>query len=210
MPRRVRIFGALLLAAAAAGCSRSDDPQKARAAIESMRRAVLAGDGEAFVACFDATAEQKPCLVAVSEHMGAMLKFEQAMKKAYGADATKGRGVGEGLEELRDEGFLDGITIRIDGEKATAARAGDPRPMNLRKKGGAWKIDPGAMLAGPRGQKADLGKLAGSLEAMTRAVETATGRIGKEGYTAEKINRELTNEMMKAMMQAAPPPAPAP
>ena len=137
------------------------------------------------------------------------MKFEDAMKKEYGEDAVEQIGPKGGLDEIRDETWLDKVEIKIDGDKATAVKEGESDPLNMVKKDGVWKISADAMLP-PEGIK-DADKTSKMFETMAKVYKDATANIGKEGYTAEKIKQEMGEAMMKAMVEMAmPPEEPAP
>ena len=176
-------------------------------ALENMADAIRKGDKDAFIACFDASDDQKKVMGAMCEMMAVMMKFEDAMKKAYGEDAVKKSGSKGILAELKDDKWLEGITIKIDGDKATATKEGEKEPLHLVKKDGGWKISAGDMLSAI--QMKDTGKALKVYGAMTKVIKDATGKVGKKDYTAEKIDKEKSEEMhkaIKAIMETAGSP----
>ncbi len=179
-----------------AGCSKKASTPKE--ALENMAQAMRDGDSEAFVACFDATEDQEKILGVMCEMMSTMMKFEEAMVEEYGEDAVKKDGSKNNFGDLKDDKWLEDVEIKIDGDKATATKKGEGKPMNLVKKDGGWKIAAEDMAG--ENQTKDMDKALKMFEAMTKAMKDATGKIGKDGYTAEKINQEMGAEMMKAMM----------
>ena len=181
------------------GCSKKASTPKE--ALENMVQAMRDGDSKAFVACFDATEDQEKVLIALCERTSATMKFEKAMVKEYGEDAVRKSGSKSNLDDFKDDKWLEDIDIKIDGDKATAAKKGQKEPLNLIKKDGGWKIVAGDM-AGKK-QTENIDKVLKMFEAMIKVTKDATDKIGKDGYTAEKINKEMGEEMMKAMMENA-------
>ena len=212
---KIKILLAVLCPLAILGCGdkggsargpqKADSPQRA---LENMRSALLGSDKQAFVDCFDAPAKQKEMLGALYEFSLASTQFDQAMKDAYGQEATEkamgGRSKGV---QFHDEKWLEGVTIKVDGDTATAVKEGQDDALKLIKQDGLWKIDAQSMM-GERGQNdEDLEKASKMFQLMAEVVTDVKQKIGQEGYTAEKINQELGKAMMMAMMQAAGGPA---
>lgn len=179
-----------------AGCSKKASTPKE--ALKNMGEALREGDKDAFVACFDANEDQKKMLGAMCEFVDVTVKFEEAMIKAYGKDAVKG-GKKSPLDEFKDDKWLDEVEIKIDGDKAIATKKDEKKPLNLVKKDGAWLISAGDMI--PPDEMKDMDKALKMIGVMMKAVKDATGNIGKEGYTAERINQEIGAAMMKAIME---------
>ncbi len=174
-----------------AGCSKKASTPKE--ALENMVKAMQDGDSEAFVACFDATEDQEKFLGVMCEVTYAKMKFKEAMVKEYGEDAIPK----SYLDDFKDDKWLEDMEIKIDGDKATATKKGQKEPLNLVKKDGEWKIDAKDMA--DENQMKDMGMTLKMFEALTKAMKDATSKIGKKGYTAEKIHKEMYEEMAKAM-----------
>jgi hypothetical protein len=116
---------------------KSQKPEKAttpKDALKNMGKAIRDGDKDAFVACFDATKDQEKLLIAMYEKTSVTMKFEDAMKKEYGKDAVEK----STLDKLMDDKWLEGVEIKVDGDKATATKKGMKEAMNLVKKDGGW------------------------------------------------------------------------
>ncbi len=173
------------------------------AVLENMRLALVAGDGDAFVACFVATPAQETVLRGMARMVSTTLKFRKAMVAAYGEEALTGGGMQSDMSELTDENWLDEATVTVDGDKATVSMEDKPQPLSLVKQDGSWKIDAAAMM--PPGKDEDLATFGKMSEAMVDAMEASMGNIGKPGYTAEKINEGLRQAMMEAMFGGAVP-----
>ncbi len=186
-----------------AGCGGGGDTAKTpMEAIENFRRAILDKDADAMKACFHTTENTEKMVAAMADFMIAATEFEEAMVAEYGDDAAKD--MKGGMKELKDENWVEKVTIEEKGDTAVARMEGKNQPMNLVKKDGAWYIDAAGM-AGPTGGKKDLTaedaeKAAGMMTTMGEAMKKVGKNIGTEGYTAEKINEEMGTAMMEAMM----------
>jgi hypothetical protein len=186
--------------------AKNDTP---KATLENMAKAMAAGDADTFASCFDATKEEAKVLRAMGDYVSTAAKFQKAMIGAYGQEAVKDEE--KGLQKMLDGNLLENVQIKIDGDKAVATMEGEDKPLNLIKKDGSWKIVPASMLA-------DLVKLGDTPADLNNAVEEAVKMfqamadaqrkviplIGKEGKTAEDIQNEIGQAMMKAMLENMP------
>ncbi len=180
-----------------------------KAALEKMAKAMAKGDTDSFASCFDATKEQAKVLKAMGDFVGTTAKFQKAMVDAYGKEAVEDHQ--EGLQKMLDGNLVENVQIKIDGDKAVATMEGDEKPLDLVKKDGSWKIVPKSMLA-------EMVKLGNTPADLNNAVEEAVKMfqsmadaqkkviplIGKEGKTAEDIQNEIGQAMMKAMLENMP------
>jgi hypothetical protein len=114
-----------------------------------------------------------------------MMEFHKAMKEAYG-EKYKGK-----MDIDTDE--VEKAEVKIDGDKATLKMPDQRAGMDLVKKDGAWKIDPGEKLS------KDPDKSIKMMKAQVEAYEAVMDDIGKEGETAESIGKKLMQAQMKAM-----------
>ena len=207
----IKILLAVICPLAILGCGDKGGspqaPQKAdtpKLALENMRSTLLAGDKQAFVDCFDAPAKQKEMLGSFYEFASASTKFDEAMTEAYGQEAAEQAMGGPGKDvQLHDENWLEGITIQLEGDTATAVKEGQDEALRLIKKDGLWKIDAATMLGGKGQSDEDMEKASKMFQLMAEVVTDVSQKVGQEGYTAKKINQELSKAMMMAMMQAA-------
>ena len=200
------LMGCILLVAGCGGgggpTKKADTPEQALA---NMRLAVLDGDKDALVNCFEATAKQKEMLEAFSEFTIAASKFEQKMKKVYGEEAVKQAMSSrkQGMQ-LDDENWLDEVKIKTKGDTATAVRKGESQVWHLVKKDGVWKIDVTSMMVMGKGESdKDIEQATKMFQTMVKVVNDVKPKIGQAGYTAKKVNDELSQAMMMAMMQSA-------
>ena len=202
----------LVCAGLAAGCKKGTEtgaPEIKRATtpqqtLENMQAALLKGDSEAFAGCFDASGDEAKALGAFADFMCTAAEFGQAMEKAYGEEALGEGPLGGAGAELMDKSWLEGVEITEEGDTATATAEGQDTPLTLVKKDGVWKIQmEGLMGEGDAMQPGDAEKAVKMFGAMAQAMKSSMKNIGKEGYTAEKINQELGMAMMAAMMQGA-------
>ena len=195
MPNKIQLVAILgLCAVLTAGCSSVKKAETPKQAMANMRQAMLDGDGDAFAACFDADEKQTKMLKMSCEMFNAMHKFNEAMKKSYGDKAPKG--MSSSMDELRDEKWEEKLEIKIDGEKATAKMAGKSDELDLLLKDGVWKISAKDMV--PEKDDAAFDKELKQAEAMIQAYKDLTPKIGTEGYTVEKVMKELSEAMMKS------------
>ena len=177
------------------GTSKVTAPQQT---LENMRLAMLAGDSEGFVACFDVSPEQETMLKKFPPFAKAASEYEAEMIKAYGKDAMGDGAVSTDMSDMKDENWLESVTITVDGDKAVAKKKGEDSPINLIKKNGVWKIADNFLMTGATDEEVEQGiKM---IELMTKMFSNAKTKIGKEGYTAKKIQQEMQVEVMRSMM----------
>ena len=179
---------------------KADTPKQA---LENMRLALLAGDRDAYVNCFDATEKEGEALGAMCDLATATGDLKQAVKETYGEEAAKELGGPNPASEMAAEEWIDAVTIKIDGDKATVQHK-DQEPLDLVRKEGEWKISAGEMLGRGEVGDEDIETMTGMFQAMTKAVGTVRPKVGQAGYTAEKINQELGQAMMMAMFSQMP------
>ena len=132
------------------------------------------------------------------------------MKKVYGEEAVREamRGGKEGMN-FNDENWLEEVEIKVEGERATVLEAGKPVRLELVKKAGVWKIDAVSMMGMGKGDSdKDVEQATKMFEAMTNAVNEVKPKIGQSGYTAKRVNDELSQAMAIAGMKAVMPSFP--
>jgi len=177
------------------------DDAAATAAVIAMAKAMETGDGDAFAACFDATAEEKAVLKELGTAMGKLMAFQRAWAKAYGEavwkEASGGRGgpIMPTAEELAKK-----IQIKVDGDKAVCTMEDKKSPLNLVKKDGKWLIKPDQLLPPQAGRE----QMVKMMKAMAGAVDDPMKKIGQPGTTAKQIHKEFNAAMMSAMMKMVP------
>lgn len=182
-----------------------------KAALLTMTESMAKGDADTFVSCFEATKDEAKVLRAMGDYMGTAAKFQQAMIGAYGEE-----GVMEdkkGLQRILDGTWKEKLKIEIDGDKAVATMKGEDEPLKLFKKDGSWKIKADSMLADsvklgdtPADLSQAVDKAVRMFQAMADAHKKVMPMIGKEGKTAEDINNEIGQAMMKALFETEPTP----
>ena len=210
----IKVLLAMLCAMAIPGCSDKpgtmDKADTPRQALENMRSALLSGNSKkAFLGCFDAPGKQEDMLVAFYEFTAVARQFDQAMRKAYGEEAVKEAmgGRNQGME-LDDENWFKDVKIKVDGDTATAVKKDQSQILRLVKNDGLWKISGKSMLGiDEKRNDEDIEKATKMFQLMGEVVTDVSQKIGQAGYTAEKINQELSNAMMMTMMKAAGAPA---
>lgn len=191
MQRTTGIVAALLTGALffCAGCSKkASAPPKVstpRETLKNMQQAVLAGDEDAYLACFEASDEEKEVLRHLYDGMVTTLRFERAMTKAYGQDAVKMDDMKTAVRKMTDEKWIEKITIEVNDKTATAQEKDQQTIIRLVKKDGEWKI-----LTKIVPDK----KFMEVLIPLTQAMKDAMGKIGKDGYDAERIVKGLNGD----------------
>jgi hypothetical protein len=163
-------------------------------ALENMQKAMLNGDGDAFAACYDATAEEKEILAASNRFMFATNRFEDALKKEYGEDAAGTEGI---KNPYRDENWAETFDIKIEGDTAIATpkTADYERPFRLVKKDNHWLARP-ENFGEERPSAEKLKPFLKQINTMMDVIKNAHNKIGQAGYTAKKINEEMLVEMI--------------
>ena len=197
----------------ASGCGKGDDGpgpstkiKKAKTPVQTLRNmqaSMVTGNQKAFIECFDATAQEKEGLKLFCEFVSVAVAFDAAMKKEYGEEAeASGQGM-KGSEDMRDTKWLDDAKVDIKGDEATVTRSGDANPVNLVKKGGVWKIK-GTSLMGKDLDADSIEKRNTFFRTMIDAQKAGMAKIGKEGYTAKKVQAEVQAAMFGGMMKNMP------
>jgi hypothetical protein len=176
--------------AAVAGCSRSG-AETPREAIERMKQAIAEGDKAAFtkvVLADSGNAKATEFLDMTFQTAHISYKLDQEMRAAYG------RGLNEGVDTLAT---IDVAAMNITeiGDKASARWKGGPG-LRLARREGRWFIDPDL----PPNLDANL-KLGSTI---LQAMQAARDKVGKTGYTADRIASEFAAELSAAMAAAGP------
>lgn len=205
--RRAIQVGLVLLAGVAlvAGCGKDEGepggpakvtaPKTPKDTLMNMVNALKAADKKAFMDAVHVPQDATPAVEAMFETMAIMMDFTRAMEKEYGQEALAGRGPMSGAKMLDfDESKLQ---VKVEGDTATATIPDEKEPIKLVKKDGKWKVDLSDQMPPPDQRK----EMIEGVAVMKKAVGAARGKIGKEGYTAEKVMQEFMAEMMKAAMQ---------
>jgi len=167
-------------------------------ALKNFQAAMLSGDKNAIADCVEGSEKHMEFLAATSEMSTVAIRFQDAMKAAYGDDAVRGAGP--------TPFDIEGFKIKIDGDTAVATKPGET--LKLVKKGGLWKIDANTIMSEAELEEAF--QAMGMMKAMMEAHKGVMGKIGKEGYSAEKINQEVNKAMGEAMRSSMPTPVPTP
>ena len=189
--RAIGVFVTSCLLVSGCGGQSDQEAKTPQDALSNVQKALLAGDSEAFTACFDATKEQVKVLEAMCGFVSAASEFEKAMRSAYGQGSVGSAGKTD-LDEMKGDAWLKDVTIEAEGDKATATRKGGKGVWQLVRKDGVWKIDPRGMLArGEEKNDEESRQVVDMFRTMTEAIGQVAKRIGGPGYTAEKINQEL-------------------
>ncbi len=195
-----------------AGCGGKGSPTKKadtpEQAMENMRLAMLAGNKKAFINCFEANDAQKRVLGAMCELTSAGGELQQAMIKEYGEDAVKKMHDTTPGADMSAEDWLEQVKIKIEGDKAYVTKKGEKEALELIKKGGLWKISSWGMLGGKENlSDEELAQMMKMFEGMAKIMTDAKQKVGKAGYTAEKIQQEIGREIMGLMFSQTATPS---
>jgi hypothetical protein len=167
-------------------------------AMKNIQQALLAGDNEAFVTCFKATEKEKEMLAMVGDMTTSMLTFQNAMEKEYGEEGKKG--MGSSVGDMRKDNWADSFDVTIEEDSATATpKDGKGKKLELVKVNDAWLLTAPSM-GKEFSSDEEREKSLAQLKVMTDVIKGAQEKVGKEGYTAKKINEEMMMEMMAIMM----------
>jgi hypothetical protein len=182
----------------------ADTPAKA---LQNVRQAFLDGDKEAFVECFDTTGKQAEMVDAFGGFVIAARQFDQAMREAYGEEAAA-KTTNTGDKNIKNMPFdndqwLKDVSFQIEGDTAKVIKADRKGHLILLNKGGQWKIDPASMLTEKGATEQGIEHLTAMFQGMTQVVQDASQKVGQPGYSVEKINQEMRQAMMSAMIRAA-------
>jgi hypothetical protein len=191
--------------AAVTGCGQAASTPKA--AIENMVNAAKAGDAEAFAACVDAaTPDQKKMVDGIGEVLAAMKALDKAASKKFGEDAwlkAKNQGGDPSVATPQFENIdLTKVTVKEEGDKATATMEGETKPIHLVRKGGSWKLVLDEM---PEGE--ELEAALKMMKVMADAHKKALAEMDK-AQSPEDVGKVIAAEVMKAMMGDMPMPLP--
>ena len=170
------------------GAPKADTPQQA---MKNLKTSIEDGDKDLFMATVVVTPEQKPVVEAMFGVMQEAVALDKALKDKYGKDAGMKGGPSA---ELKFDGLDDQANYKVDGDKATFNPKGGDK-VDLVKKDGAWQV---TIPDAPTGKDAE--RFMKVAPAMQKAFAEGRNKVGKEGYTAEKISEEVGQDMMKAMM----------
>ena len=178
------------------GTAKVVPPKTPKDALMNMVNAIKASDKKAFMDAVNVSEDAAPVVEAMFETMAMMMDFGKAMEKEYGKDALPEGGPAASAKMFDfDESKLQ---VKVDGDTATATMPDQDDKVKLVKKDGKWKVDLSDQMPPPDQRK----QMIESLAVMKKAVAAARSKIGKEGYTAEKVMQEFMAEMMKAMQQS--------
>jgi len=190
-------FGLVFSVVLLSGCGReAKQAQTPQEALGNLHAALVDGDLEAFLDCFETPSDDhKQALEAKFRFELANREFEQAMKKAYNEEPSA-------PEPIGSNAWLEGANFSAADENNGVYARGAAR-LALVKKGDGWLIKAADFLA--TGQKMDEPARLRATEyrQMAEALAQVRRRIGKGGYDARKIRRELSEAELEVRLQSA-------
>ena len=173
-----------LTAALLVGCGtkEADSPEDA---VQLMAKSLQDNDKDQFMAVIEC--EDESVAEAFFEFGATATTFAEKMQAEYGEEAYDSPvPTDEDIEEMK---------IKVDGDKAVAEK-GD---MKFVKTDAGWKIHLEMKGQGSPQSPEMAKKMFG---AMQKAMEEQMDNIGKEGYTADKIEQAIGKAMMGVMAEA--------
>jgi len=180
-----------------------------QAIVAMMADARLGSSENAFVNCFDATADQKKAVGAIYRLGKAMQQFREMFLDDYAdqgallAELPFGSFVADGQMILGAAEAQQLKAAKItqkdkDAKEATCPLPGSELTLKLVKKKDAWLVDASTFL--PKVRPAD--KVAALLGKLAAELQTAGKRIGTEGVTPKTIVEDLKTKLEKAVAEA--------
>ena len=186
----------------------SDAIEKAKTPKEAMIKFAMAlEDGDIDEMLEASVYEDKETMKLVYKPMVEMRSFEKELDKAYGEPqpgqmqmSMNTGGSFPSLEKIES----DDLMIDENGDKASAHIFGEfsDKDTNLIKKDGNWYIDMISDTPSESEQEQAL-KL---IDTLNESIKDAKSKIGKPGYTREKIETEFFGKLMSATMFGAAKP----
>ncbi len=187
----VVLVAGMAMFAIGCGGGGAKDAKTPKEACVNMTEAVETGDEALFLSAVHT--EDEEMAKAMFGQISAMYDYSKKFEAEYGKAPGKG---GKKMPTSKD--VAEKVKIKEDGDKAVATMPGQSGDMDLVKKDGVWKVD--ISKGTPTGAEKE--KALKMSKTMADVVKEVTGKIGTEGYTAEKIEKELGAAMMKAMMSS--------
>ncbi|MHC4986751.1 MAG: hypothetical protein ACYTFO_11435 [Planctomycetota bacterium] len=170
-------------------------------AVMNLRDAMIAGDEEAFVACFQAgEEEQQAMLVGIFDLAQAGKTLQDAVLENFGEEGLEefGQEMGEDLYGEIADVTADDLVIEEDGDTATVRKVDEEEDdaMALVREGGVWLISFEDEL--PSGEEAVQALV--FIEAMAEVMNETAQAADDEGMTVEQLQQEMNAKMMGVMM----------
>lgn len=200
----------VLFAALFTGCNSEDltvpdeNHRTPAKTLQAMGEAVLAGDEEAYLDCFDANEAHTPLLQAMCMHTGELVDFLKNLREEYGPEATLSPGGQDIVEQYRAIASLEGVSVNMDGSTATATRKGTDEKLILRKVGQKWLIDAEQMLSGMSLAERDMA--ARKLLARSRIYDQVTPQLDPQRFTLDQVRSQVSEHMQNAVQLVVPSP----
>ncbi len=132
------------------------------------------------------------------DSMGAMIKLQQDLAKAYGKDAVKNP-ISLKSEDVPTAEEIEKMTFNEEGDTAVAQHKN--KPLKFIKKDGRWFVDFSDEM--PTG---DMKLTILHNKKVAELAEKYRRKVGKEGYTADKIMEELNKEIEESTREATDHP----
>jgi len=213
MSKVVKVGAMLLLAigVSVGGCSSdgkkdgstgAGTPAKTpKEAVVNFLKAAETGNKELLMANLEIPAEAKEFAEVFMGALIEMVGFADAMERTYGKESVQRLPSFESLRPFpRSADAAANVQIEERGDEAQAKVPGHPKPLDLARVNGVWKVKPKDLPTPERQQK----EIAQG-KAMTKAFRDARNNVGKPGMTAEKVWEDL-NKVMSDVMRGTGEP----
>ncbi len=185
---------AMVGAFALGGCGKKE-ANTPRDLMSNLQDSISKKDKDAFLTCFAADKTRTELLDAAFDNSTAASDLHDALVKEYGEDAVR-RDTNSPFPI--DKKWLDELGIKEDGNTATVSNKDQKQLLELAKKDGVWKIKECWMWANPKVAE----QLTKVMEAMADAARQAKANIGKSGYSAQRIQKEIDEALSAAISDA--------
>ncbi|MHC4984723.1 MAG: hypothetical protein ACYTFO_01070 [Planctomycetota bacterium] len=173
-----------------------------------LRDAVIEGDQDAFVACFDAGEYQQRTLGAMFAFLMAQQALNEAVLGAFGEEGAAEFHGGESEDPFGEIAAIteDDLIVEVDGDEATIQKVGeeDDDPLHLVRTDGDWLIvfdEQDEPTSQEEIEEIEQGLQ--TVEAMTQVFNNVAEMADDEGMTPEALKEQMSMQMLSVMMSAA-------
>ncbi|UCD56445.1 MAG: hypothetical protein JSV16_11485 [Candidatus Hydrogenedentota bacterium] len=204
MKKRVFYCVLGLLAVVVIGCGKKGASQATpRETLDTLYDSVVDLDKSRYMSVLHGTDAELEAASVLMDYFIAISDFRRAVEKEYGSTGWEHFEGGGGaqltvdLAERKEK--LDSAKIEVTGEKASCTIPGERQVMHLCQKKGLWYIEAGTLV---NTGGADTGKFTTMWKQMTELIKSKQKRVGQPGVTAESLDAEMGNELIRILMTA--------
>jgi len=172
----------------------NDKARTPREAIINYVNALKTGDEALYFRTVKINQGKKEVIRAGFRMTSAMIRFQDKLLAAYRSQLPAGTvSVSATMAKLKS------AKIDIRGDRATAQAPGVPRPAKLVRAGGYWRVDISGIADNPALKRVPTDKIVRMFTAQARVFDEARAKIGRSGYDAKRVMREMKAAMAKAV-----------